>query len=631
MSVSGNRVSLLEQGQSRTFDTDSSFDAAATNEQLYNDQIEPAVQRVLSGYNSFIVTYGASRTGKTHTLFGGGDRDGLIDASADSLFARLEARSASAKAFVTVSVYDVYNSMIIDLLNPNTKTGLNLLEHRSFGCVVDGVAELECATAAEVKSYVRQAMAVHDVLEVRITNQLGKPHTFVDVHVETIDNDNPSTIRFSTLRFCSPAGSGGVSLKFNAGLQSLSKVVEALAAEKDAWNVPYTASRLTRLLEPGLGGNACTVWITTIDASQRNAADTAHALEMAEKIRRVKTTARVNKNTIALTIRELREEIKKARGKLQLTQPGTYMHDIDPQQLKNLKQLIAELERVKSHTWEKKRQRSIEMNATRRVSLEQEGLLYTLTEASDVDIPEQMLQSSKSLLQSIVSQKAMCDDSEAESLEKRHLFHLRVESVQKNSDASLTASVADLTRADEKLQKLEKAMIESEEKFRLNQADLTKMSEEYRKLLTKIATIESKQRKMFLMGKDAAGLERMNKAQEWATMKREMESDRNLTDVVAMIRQNSEAQKQQLSSISDNAQLKDAALQTLESLRETTESVRNRKTCAMRCNECVCAVRCSLMLHLICSAHLLSSCSEQAPGVGARRALGPTDRGPVQA
>ena len=578
VSINGSRVVVSEKGQPRIFDADAAYDRSVTNEQLYTDQIEPIVQRVLGGYHAFVIAYGAGRTGKSYTLFGSADSEGIIDQSADSLFQRLESLSNSAKAFVTVSVYDVYNSMIIDLLNPNTKTGLNLLEHRSFGCTVENLVELECVSSHEVKSYVKQAMAVHDVLELRITNQLGKPHTFIDIRVEMVENDNPSTIKFSTLRFCAPAGSGGVSLKFNAGLQALSKVIESLAAEKEAWNVPYASSRLTRLLEPALGGNALTVWITNIEASDRSVGDTIHALDVAEKIRRIKNVAKVNKNTIAVTIRELREEIKKARGKLQLTQPGTYMHDIDPQQLKNLKQLISELDRVKAHTWEKKRQRSIASNEQRRIALEQEGLLYTLTDAKDVDLPVQMVNSARTLLQSIVAQKAMCDDAESEAAEKRNLFKMRLEAVQKKTaegkaDGDGAPPLADLMKTDEKLSKLDKQQADAEDKYRQHQLDLTKLEDEYRKVLTKISTIEAKQRKVFLMGKDAAGLERLNKSTEWSTMKRAMEDDKNLNDMLHMIAQNTDAQKHQLQSSNDTNQLKEAAIQTLESLRETTENV----------------------------------------------------------
>lgn len=578
VSISGNRVTLNDQGQAKTFDIDTAYDGTVSNSQLFTDQIDPLIPRLLTGYHAFIIAYGAGRTGKSYTLFGANDSEGIIDQTADAIFQRLESMSNTCKSFVSVSVFDVYNAQIIDLLNPNTKTGLNLLEHRSFGCYVENLAELECVNSNEVKSYVKQAMAVHDVLELRMTNQLGKPHTFIDLHVEIIENDNPSTIKFSTLRFCAVAGSGGVSLKFNAGLQALNKVIDALASDKESWNIPYSSSRLTRLLEPGLGGNSSAIWIANIDASERNIPDTIHSLEVAEKIRRIKNTARVNKNTIANTIRELREEIKKARGKLQLTQPGTYMHDIDPQQLKNLKQLITELDRIKSHTWEKKHQKSILANEQRRISLETEGLLYTLTEAKDIDIPEQMLKQSKSLLANLVAAKSALEDAEMEVAEKRNLVKMRLETVQKkwlneqkaNDDGSAPAnlSVADLTKSDEKLQKLDRALHDSEDKSRLAQLDVLKLEEEYRKILTKITTIEMKQRKIFLMGKDQMKLEKLNKAHEWSSMKKEMDTPSSaVAREIQTINQNIDTQKQAVNDANDVNQMREVALSALETSR----------------------------------------------------------------
>ena len=633
MSVSGRSVSVVEKGQSRSFDNDVAYDSRGTSAQLYSEQVEPLVQRVIGGYNATIIAYGAGRSGKTYTLFGGPSEDGIVDSAAESLFNRLESMAASSKALVTLSVFDVYNSQIIDLLVPNSKAGLVLLEHRSQGAVVEGLAELVATSAKDVTILVKQAMAVHDALEARMTNQLGKPHTFIDLKVEVVENDNPSTIRYACLRFCTPAGSGGVSLKFNQGLQALGKVVESLAAEKEPWNVPYASSRLTRLLETSLGGNALTLWVTTLDAALRSAPDSLHALEMGDKLRRIKNVARVNKNTIVATIRELREEIKKARGKLQLTQPGTYMHDIDPQQLKILKQLIAELERIKGHTWEKKQQRSSAAHEARRAALEQEGLLYTLADSRDVDIPEQLLSSSRTLLSAIVSARAALDDQESELQEKRGLFKLRLDVLQRkaaegsaasSSSSSAAAasapSVAELTKSDEKLTKLDKAVTEIDDRVRAAKTELTHLEDEYRKALTKIATIESKQRKLFLIGKDAAGLERLNKAQEWATMKRDMESDKNLEQVLAMIQSNTATQKQALQGSGDLNALKEAALQTMDSLREATESVSGTHSTAARTQHPASwegggATQPSLTRYL--SLCVLVVCSEQAFGVGA--------------
>jgi hypothetical protein len=90
--------------------------------------------------------------------------------------------------------------------------------------------------------------------------------------------------------------------------------------------------------------------------------------------------------------------------------------------------------------------------------------------------------------------------------------------------------------------------------------------------------MESKQRKLFLIGKDAAGLERLNKGAEWASMRRDMEGDQMLAQTIAAIQANTDTQKQALQASDDLHALKEAALQTMDSLREATESVSNTCT-----------------------------------------------------
>jgi hypothetical protein len=606
LSVSGRSVSVGGGGgAARVFDADVAYGAHVPTTQLYNEQVDPLISKVLAGYNACVLAYGALRSGKAHTVFGGGgggnnasgaggDDDGFINLAADSLFAKLHAQSHSCKALVSLSAFDVYSSQILDLLNPQTKTGLNLAEHRASGTFVEGLAELVVTSAQEVRSLLKQALAVHDALEARITNQLGKAHSFVDLRVEVIDNDNPSTIRYATLRFVSTAGAGAVALKFNQGLQALNKVVDVLAEGKaEPWNVPFGASRLTKLLEGGCGAfspNAITLWITTLDPSTRGAADSIHCLEVAAKVMRIRggagpasssssssmssSSLRVNKNTLASSIRELREEIARVRGKLQLTQPGLYSHDIDPQNLKILKGLLAELERVKANGWDKRQARSVGFHEARRANLEQEGLLYTLqADLKDVEVPPALTSQARTLLSSIVSSRANLDDEETSLAEKRNLFKLRLDTVQRKAGATAT-SVAELVKSDEKLGKLERTIGELDDKLRLARSELQGLEDEYRKVLAKMAAIESKQRKVYLLGKDAAGLDRLNKANEWATMRKEAESDANLSQALAQLAQQAEQQKQALAASNDAQALKDAALQAVDQMREAQENVR---------------------------------------------------------
>jgi len=613
------RVVCMDRGVERVCECDATYDERASNQLIADEQIETLVQRACTGYNTAIITYGTTRSGRSYTLFGSHATasasatataassssassspsspplsPGLIDLALTSLLSRLSSMSGSSKSLVLISAYDVYNSHIVDLLRPNSRVGLQLSETARAGrCCVEGIAEIAVTHVDDARTLIAQAKAVHDALDIRLSPQLGKPHTIVDIRVEVIDADSPSTIKASTMRFCSPAATGGVQLKFNTGLQALNKVIDALSSEKDAWQVPYSSSRLTRLLESALGGNCLTLWLVCLDPSERLAADTILCLDLVDRVRRIRCSARLNKSTLSATIRELRDEIKKARGRLQLTQPGSYMHDIDPQQMNILKQLIMELERVKAQTWERRRQRSQEAAEQRREALQAEGLQHVLavthssasaSASSSSESLEQLASTSKALLQSLVSQKASVDDIENEVSERRHLFQLRLEALQRKAAAAADAAVADATLAlpstsdliqrDDKLGKLHRSMLESEEKLRLNQVELRKIEDEYRKLLTKQANTESQQRKLMLLNKDAAGIEKLNKASEWSALRREMDADQHLQDILQTIQTNTDAQKQSINASDDQAAIKQAALQTMDTLRETTESLK---------------------------------------------------------
>jgi hypothetical protein len=74
------------------------------------------------------------------------------------------------------------------------------------GCYVSGLAELEVASAAELKEYIRQGLRVRHALQNR-GRPRGKPHTLIDIRIESRDSDAlSSTMRHATLRFVETAG-----------------------------------------------------------------------------------------------------------------------------------------------------------------------------------------------------------------------------------------------------------------------------------------------------------------------------------------------------------------------------------------------------------------------------------------
>ena len=244
---------------------------------------------------------------------------------------------------------------------------------------------------------------------------------------------------------------------FLSSLQSFSKIVDNLCTDPVTQPVPYNSSKLTRILEPMLGNNCITNALITLEGRDKGMADLSHNIEIGDKLKKIKNSAKINKNMTNNGIRDLRDEIKKIRGKLNLTANGSYLHDIDPNLLKTLKSLISELDRLKLNTWEKKRDLSIQYQNDRKKNLETEGLLYTLT--VDLDIPENITISSKNLLISIVQQKAMIDDTENEYNEKKNLYQLRLDAWHKKNAGNQKEE------KDDKITKLEKNMLEAEDKL----------------------------------------------------------------------------------------------------------------------------------------------------------------------
>jgi hypothetical protein len=68
--------------------------------------------------SAVVMTYGITSSGKTYTMEGTTSQPGLIVRSVQLLFAQLEAaRVADPELTVRVSLYEVYNDCIYDLLN----------------------------------------------------------------------------------------------------------------------------------------------------------------------------------------------------------------------------------------------------------------------------------------------------------------------------------------------------------------------------------------------------------------------------------------------------------------------------------------------------------------------------------
>ncbi|KAF9482822.1 kinesin domain-containing protein [Pholiota conissans] len=112
-------------------------------------------------------------------------------------------------------------------------------------------------------------------------------------------------------------------ISINSGLLALGNVISALgdpsrAKSNTATHIPYRDSKLTRLLQDSLGGNAHTLMIACVSPAEWNAAETINTLKYANRARNIKNRAVVNEKEdgwddiewLQGTVSRLRKELK---------------------------------------------------------------------------------------------------------------------------------------------------------------------------------------------------------------------------------------------------------------------------------------------------------------------------------
>ncbi|KAH8921467.1 kinesin-domain-containing protein [Atractiella rhizophila] len=114
-------------------------------------------------------------------------------------------------------------------------------------------------------------------------------------------------------------------ISINSGLHALGNVISALGdpvKARQTTHIPYRDSKLTRLLQDSLGGNAHTLMIACASGSEYNLAETLNTLKYANRARNIKNRAEVNEVEVGWedveylqkVVLKLREELASIRN-----------------------------------------------------------------------------------------------------------------------------------------------------------------------------------------------------------------------------------------------------------------------------------------------------------------------------
>ncbi|OPJ85008.1 kinesin-like protein KIF3B [Patagioenas fasciata] len=316
----------------KTFTFDAVYDWNSKQVELYDETFRPLVDSVLQGFNGTIFAYGQTGTGKTYTMEGvRGDPEkrGVIPNSFDHIFTHIS-RSQNQQYLVRASYLEIYQEEIRDLLSKDQSKRLELKERPDTGVYVKDLSSFVTKSVKEIEHVMNVGNQNRSVGATNMNEHSSRSHAIFVITIECseLGLDGENHIRVGKLNLVDLAGSErqaktgaqGERLKeatkINLSLSALGNVISALVDGKST-HIPYRDSKLTRLLQDSLGGNAKTVMVANIGPASYNVEETLTTLRYANRAKNIKNKPRVNEDPKDALLREFQEEIARLKAQLE--------------------------------------------------------------------------------------------------------------------------------------------------------------------------------------------------------------------------------------------------------------------------------------------------------------------------
>ncbi|KAG4931252.1 hypothetical protein JHK86_048213 [Glycine max] len=364
--ISGNSISIPNLSK---FEFDQIFSENCATAQVFEARTKDIVEAAVRGFNGTVFAYGQTNSGKTYTMRGTKAEPGVIPLAVHD-FASLVWRHAAMdpglsedvdrEFLLRMSYMEIYNEEINDLLAPEHRK-LQIHENLERGIYVAGLREEIVASPEQILDLMEFGESHRHIGETNMNVYSSRSHTIFRMIIESRDRSEDGgsgsscdAVRVSVLNLVDLAGSEraaktgaeGVRLKegshINKSLMTLGTVIKKLSegAESQGSHVPYRDSKLTRILQPSLGGNARTAIICNITLAQIHTDETKSSLQFASRALRVTNCAQVNEIlTDAALLKRQKKEIEDLRAKLM----GSHSEHLE-QEILNLRNTLLQTE-----------------------------------------------------------------------------------------------------------------------------------------------------------------------------------------------------------------------------------------------------------------------------------------------
>lgn len=281
---------------------DKVFGPSSLTETVYEEGAKDVALSALTGINATIFAYGQTSSGKTYTM------RGITESAINDIYKHIQ-NTPERDFVIKISALEIYNEIVQDLLKPDSGP-LRLLDDPEKGTIVEKQEEETAKDSQHLRYLIGICEAQRQVGETALNDTSSRSHQIIRLTVESTLRENSGCVKsyVASLNFVDLAGSerasqthaDGLRLKegshINRSLLTLTTVIRKLSCSvgKKSGHIPYRDSKLTRILQLSLGGNARTAIICTMSPAHSHVDQSRNTLFFATCAKEVTNSAQVN-------------------------------------------------------------------------------------------------------------------------------------------------------------------------------------------------------------------------------------------------------------------------------------------------------------------------------------------------
>uniref|UniRef100_A0A0E0KTB2 Kinesin-like protein n=1 Tax=Oryza punctata TaxID=4537 RepID=A0A0E0KTB2_ORYPU len=302
-----------------------------------------------------IFAYGQTSSGKTYTM------TGITEYTVADIYDYIGKHEE--RAFVLkFSAIEIYNEVVRDLLTAEN-IPLRLWDDAEKGTYVENLAEVVLRDWDHLKELISVCEAQRKTGETYLNENSSRSHQILKLTIESSAREflgkDKSTTLVASVNFVDLAGSERASQALSAGarlkegchinrsLLTLGTVIRKLSKVRNG-HIPYRDSKLTRILQPSLGGNARTAIICTMSPARSHMEQSRNTLLFASCAKEVVTNAQVNvvMSDKAL-VKQLQKELARLESELRCPAPYSSLESLVKEKDNQIRKMEKEIKELK--------------------------------------------------------------------------------------------------------------------------------------------------------------------------------------------------------------------------------------------------------------------------------------------